>query len=69
MAPHSSVLAWTIPGTGEPGGINILHKIRDVSMLLSQFIPPSLSPTVSTSLFSVCVSIPALQIGSSIPFF
>ena len=21
MAPHSSVLAWRIPGTGEPGGI------------------------------------------------
>ena len=20
MAPHSSVLAWRIPGTGEPGG-------------------------------------------------
>ena len=21
MAPHSSVLAWGIPGTGEPGGL------------------------------------------------
>ena len=21
MAPHSSVLAWSIPGTGEPGGL------------------------------------------------
>ena len=21
MAPHSSTLAWTIPGTGEPGGL------------------------------------------------
>ena len=21
MATHSSVLAWTIPGTGEPGGL------------------------------------------------
>ena len=21
MAPHSSVLAWRIPGTGEPGGL------------------------------------------------
>ena len=21
MAPHSSVLAWKIPGTGEPGGL------------------------------------------------
>ena len=23
MAPHSSVLAWRIPGTGEPGGAAI----------------------------------------------
>ena len=21
MAPHASTLAWTIPGTGEPGGL------------------------------------------------
>ena len=32
-------------------------------MLLSQFSPPSLSPTVSKTLFSMSVSIPALQIG------
>ena len=25
MATHSSVLAWRIPGTGEPGG---LHRVR-----------------------------------------
>ena len=30
----------------------ILHMIIYVSMLFSQFIPPSLSPTVSISLFS-----------------
>ena len=23
MAPHSSVLAWRIPGTGEPGGCHL----------------------------------------------
>ena len=30
MAPHSSVLAWRIPGTGEPGGLPSmgLHRIR-----------------------------------------
>ena len=39
-----------------------------VSMLLSQIILPSLSPTVSPCLFSnVCVSIAALQIDSSVP--
>ena len=30
MATHSSVLAWRIPGTGEPGGLLSmgLHRIR-----------------------------------------
>ena len=26
MATHSSVLAWRIPGTGEPGGAVVLWK-------------------------------------------
>ena len=30
MATHSSVLAWRIPGTGEPGGLQSVgsHKVR-----------------------------------------
>ena len=41
-----------------------------VSMLLSQVVLPSPSPTVSTGLFSyVCVCIAALQIGSSVQSF
>ena len=30
MAPHSSVLAWRIPGMGEPGGLPSMgsHKVR-----------------------------------------
>ena len=30
MAPHSSVLAWRIPGTGDPGGLPSmgLHRVR-----------------------------------------
>ena len=30
MAPHSSVLAWRIPGTGEPGGLLSVgsHRVR-----------------------------------------
>ena len=30
-ATHSSVLAWRIPGTGEPGGLPSvgLHRVRD----------------------------------------
>ena len=34
MATHSSVLAWRIPGTGEPGGLPSmgLHISMDVSL-------------------------------------
>ena len=30
MATHSSVLAWRIPGTGEPGGLSFMgsHRVR-----------------------------------------
>ena len=30
MATHSSVLAWRIPGTGEPGGLKSVgsHRVR-----------------------------------------
>ena len=28
MAPHSSVLAWRIPGTGEPGGLPLMGSHR-----------------------------------------
>ena len=28
MATHSSVLAWRIPGTGEPGGLPSMGSIR-----------------------------------------
>ena len=33
MATHSSVLAWRIPGTGEPGGLPStgLHKVGHYS--------------------------------------
>ena len=27
MATHSSVLAWRIPGTGEPGGISSMNEV------------------------------------------
>jgi len=30
MAPHSTVLAWRIPGAGEPGGLPFTgsHRVR-----------------------------------------
>ena len=30
MATHSSVLAWRIPGTGEPGGLSSMGLHREV---------------------------------------
>ena len=27
MATHSSVLAWSIPGTGEPGGLPTMNDL------------------------------------------
>ena len=45
-----------------PGGVHM-------SMVLAEFIPPSPHPRVCLSLLYVCISIPALQIGSVVPFF
>ena len=28
MGPHSSVLAWRIPGMGEPGGLQSMRSLR-----------------------------------------
>ena len=28
MAPHSSILAWKIPWTGEPGGLQSMGSLR-----------------------------------------
>ena len=32
MATHSSVLAWRIPGTGEPGGTRVPHVSTELDM-------------------------------------
>ena len=29
MATHSSVLAWRIPWTGEPGGLHTVHGVTE----------------------------------------
>ena len=34
MATHSSVLAWRIPGTGEPGGLTSMGSHRVKTKLL-----------------------------------
>ena len=66
MATHSSVLAWRIPGTGEPGGLpsmgshRVGHDWSDLAaaaavfMCQSQFISPSFSLGVLLLVFNVC---------------
>ena len=49
MAAHSSTLAWSIPGTGEPGGLPSmgLHRVRhdcsDLASAALKFVGPWLS--------------------------
>ena len=46
MATHSSVLAWRIPGTGEPGGLPSMgshrlgHDRSDLAAALAAELPP-----------------------------
>ena len=45
MAPHSSALAWRIPGTGEPGGLPSMgsHRVgHDRSNLAAAVAAPNL---------------------------
>ena len=41
MATHSSVLAWRIPGMGEPGGLPSMgsHRVRsDLAVVVAQHV-------------------------------
>ena len=46
MATHSSVLAWRIPGTGEPGGLRSMgsHRVRhdwsDLAVAVAALLKP-----------------------------
>ena len=83
MVTHSNVLAWRIPGTGEPGGLRSMgshrvgHDWRDLAAAAAVYICQSQSrssshplfpPLVSMFFLYVCVSIFALQIDSSVSF-
>ena len=47
MAPHSSTLAWRIPGTGEPGGLLSMgsHRVGQNYSDLAAAAAEWLSPT------------------------
>ena len=42
MAAHSSILAWRIPWTEEPGGLHIVHGVARVGYDLVTTPPPPL---------------------------
>ena len=56
MAPHSSVLAWRIPGTGEPGGLpsmgshRVGHDCSDLVAAAADRIFKSRDITLSTKI-------------------
>ena len=52
MATHSSVLAWRIPGMGEPGGLLSmgLHRIDLAAAAASLSLTSLLIPLLSTAL-------------------
>ena len=76
MATHSGFLSGKFHGQRTLAGYspwgykesNMTECILYVN-LNSQFVPPVPFPAVSTCLFSISVSIPALKIVSSISFF
>ena len=56
MANHSSVLAWRIPGTGEPGGLLSMGSLRvghDWNNLVAEAATPTKFPLVKAMVFPV----------------
>ena len=55
MSAHSSVLAWRIPGTGEPGGLlsmgshRVGHDCSDVAAAAATWLQTSHQPTQTGS--------------------
>ena len=38
MATHSSILAWEIPWTEEPGGLQLVHGVAELDIWLSMYL-------------------------------
>ena len=59
MAPHASILAWRIPWTEEPGGLQSmgLHRVGHVCNDLAAAITEGIfSSLLDTGLFSIIAS-------------
>ena len=53
MATHSSVLAWRIPGTGEPGGLLSRTRLKQLSSSSSKLFFYSSHHSLQTTLNKV----------------
>ena len=58
MAIHSSVLAWRIPGTGEPGGLPSMGGVAQSQMRLSSSSSSSSRIGVSHTQKSALLQLP-----------
>ena len=62
MATHSSVLAWRIPGTGEPGGLpstgshRVGHELYLIGVLIFISLRTYDVEHLFRCLFSICIS-------------
>ena len=62
MATHSSVLAWRIPGTGEPGGLPSMgsHRVSSSSVYVNfslPIFPPTPAPGNHKFVWYICDSL------------
>ena len=68
MVTHSSVLAWRIPGTGEPGGLpsmeshRVGHDGSDSAAAAAVYICQCYSPNSSHPPLLPCESLPDLKV-------
>ena len=65
MAPHSSILAWKIPGTEEPGGLQPMRSQRVRHDLATKQVSASLSLSGLHHHATVPFSLTARQTHSS----
>ena len=70
MATHSSVLAWRVPGTGEPGGLPFMgsHRVgHDCSDLAAASAATLLD--VKTALTIESWNLPGSPVAMSVSFY
>ena len=63
MAAHSSILAWRIPGTEEPGGLQsmgsqrVRHDCSDLASLQAQYCYYIVITIIINSIHNLCFSV------------